>query len=173
MTDEVREDRPYLVRITIAGQAGWTLWFDGDPALLLAREGRVMLFSSPDALTAAIAKGPWTFSPASVVDFDAAAAWMASPDREVTTDGCDNALNALNMAIDVGATVGDHRLADLVASAALGDVYDAVTFGLTLLGDGSPYRDDPAAMIAAITPASAEAMGELVAMVSGHMHLEE
>ena len=88
-------------------------------------------------------------------------------------EACDRALKALNMAIDVGATVGDRRLAALVDSPALGAVHDALTFGQTLLGDGSPYRDDPAAMSAAVTPDAVAATSSLVSIVREHVELIE
>lgn len=186
-SDPSRDPVAWLVRLTLAGQTGWTLWFDGDPDALLARNGRVPVFGSLDALSTAIAREAGSFSPPAVagidapslrsvleappavVDFDGAAAWLSSPDREVTIEACDGALNALNMAIDVGATVGDCRLADLVESPALAGVHDALTFGLTLLGDGSPYRDDPAAMTTVITPESADAVASLISIVRGHL----
>jgi hypothetical protein len=189
--DEVAAPAAWLVRLSVGGRTGWTLWLDGDPDVLLARNGRVPLYNGPDALASAIRSEAGSFSPRdvsvldepslrailegppAVVDFDAAAAWFADPDREVTTQACDRALNALNMAIDVGATVGDRRLAALVDAPALGEVHDALTFGLTLLGDGSPYRDDPAAMSAAISPDAAAAATSLVSIVREHVDLIE
>lgn len=127
MIDEVPAVRPSLVCITIDGQTGWTFWFDGDPDVLLARDGRVMLFSTLDALSAATTNASMSFAPTAhapldgaslrsvlasepaVIDFDAIAAWFSNPGREVTVEACDRALNALNMAIDVGSTVGDRR----------------------------------------------------------------
>lgn len=73
------------------------------------------------------------------------------------------------MATDIGATAGDERLAALVESEALLPVFDALTSGLTLLGDGSPYRDNPDAMVSAITPEAAAAVARLVALAAGHV----
>jgi hypothetical protein len=89
--------------------------------------------------------------------------------RPATVEACGRALNALNMATDIGATAGDDRLAALIRSAALSPVFDALTFGLTLLGDGSRYRDDPEAMTSAITPEAAATVARLVEMAAEHI----
>ena len=73
------------------------------------------------------------------------------------------------MAIDVGATVGDDRLADLVSSPALGPVHDALTFGLTLLGDGSPFRNGPEAMASVVSGEAATTARALFAIVGDHL----
>ena len=55
--------------------------------------------------------------------------------------------------------------------AALLPVFDALTFGLTLLGDGSPYRDDPDSMTRAITPEAAAAVARLVGLAAAHVEV--
>jgi len=104
-----------------------------------------------------------------VIDFDGASAWFSSPDLDASVAACDQALNALNLAIDVGATVGDDRLADLVSSPALGPVHDALTFGLTLLGDGSPFRNGPEAMASVVSGEAATTARALFAIVGDHL----
>ena len=175
------------VRLTGAGIHGWTLWFSGDTDLVLGRDGRVPLFASPEALAAAVAAEPDAFTPpvgteldpvalrqvlattAAVYDLDAVSWWLARPDREADMASCEQALNAINMATDIGATAGDERLAALFQSDALTGAYDALTFGQTLLGDGSPFRDDPAAMAAAITPEAADAAVRLLVLAASHV----
>jgi len=175
------------VRLTGAGIVGWSLWFSGDTDLVLGRHGRVPLFTSPEALAAALAAEPDAFAPpaaarlepvalgqvlaapAADFDLDAASAWFARSDRGADPASCEQALNAINMAADIGATVGDARLAALFMSDALTPAHDALTFGQTLLGDGSPLRDDPAAMAAAITPEAAGAAVRLLALATSHI----
>lgn len=175
------------VRLVAGGVDGWSLWCSGEPDLLLARDKRVQVFDSRESLVAALTSAGTDLTPATAVDLDAdtarlvvgapattfdldaAAQWFARPDREVSLSTCDLALSAINMATDIGATAGEERLAALVASEDLSAIVDAFTFGLTLLGDGSPYRDDPVAMVGAITPRSAEAVARLVRLASGHV----
>jgi hypothetical protein len=181
------ETRVWPVRVVADGVEGFTLWFEGDTDLLLTREGRIALFSSPDALADEVAGDPDVFSPSrlaaplpdqlrlmaaappSVFDLDRARAWLGSPDRERTVEACDLVLNALNMASDVGASVGDARIAEAFASDALTPLHDALTFGLTLLGNGGPLRDNPDAMTEAITPASAAAAIGLLDLAAQHL----
>jgi len=47
--------------------------------------------------------------------------------------------------------------------------FDALTLGLMLLGHGSPYRDNPDAMVSAITPEAAAAVARLVEPAAGHI----
>jgi hypothetical protein len=82
---------------------------------------------------------------------------------------CEHALNAINMATDIGATVGDERLAALFMSDALTSAHDALTFGLTLLGDDSPYHENPTAIAAAITPEAADVAVRLLALAASHV----
>ncbi len=177
------------VRITAAGIHGWSLWFDGDPDLLLVRGGVIPLFPSPDALVAALASEPEAYLPPAVTqldpaslegilaakaatfDLDAASAWFARPDREADQSSCAQALNAINLAADIGASVNDADLAALYGSEALTPAHDALTFGQTVLGDGGPYRDDPAAMVAAITPEAADAAVRLLALATAHIEI--
>jgi hypothetical protein len=172
------------VLLTCAGVHGWSLWFSGDRDLLLGRNGRVPLFASPEA---ALAVEPDAFTPpaaasldraalrqilaapAAACDLDAASAWLARPDREADMTSCEQALNAIDLATDIGATAGDEALASLFLSDGLTVVHDALTFGQTLLGDGSPFRDDPAAMAAAITPEAADAAVRLLALAASHV----
>ena len=175
------------VRLVVGGVAGWSLWHSADTDLLLARAGRVQLFGSPEAMLEALGGPEAGFTPPAVVDLgaemlrriaaspattfdlDAAAAWFADEDRAATIVDCDRALDAINMATDIGATAGDDRLAALVESDALLPAFDALTFGLTFLGDGSPYRNDPDAMVGAITPEAARAAVELFALAAAHV----
>jgi hypothetical protein len=175
------------VRFTAAGATGWSLWFGGEIDVLLGRRGVVPLFPSPEALAAALAAEPDAFSPpvaarlspsalalvlassTAECDLDAASAWFARPDREADTSSCEQALNAINMAADIGATAGDADIAALFRSDALTPAHDALTFGQTLLGDSSPFRGDPAAMAAAITPEAAAAAVRLLALAAPHV----
>ena len=175
------------VRLVVGGIAGWSLWCSDDVDMLLARGGRVQVFRSPDALLAALAASRDGFTPAAAValdldtlrvvatapaatcNLDAAAAWFARADRSATMEDCKAALDAINMATDIGATAGDARLAERVESDDLLPVFDVLTFGQTLLGDGSPYRDNPEAMVSAITPESAMAVARLMQLASGHI----
>jgi hypothetical protein len=186
-TDPCESAGVWPVWLAAGGVEGLTLWCSGDPDLLLARDKRVQVFGSREALLTALTSPTTGLTPVTAVsldpdtarlvvaadaatfDLDAAATWFAQPDREVSVPACDLALNAINMATDIGATAGDERLAALVASADLSPIVDVLTFGLTLLGDGSPYRDDPVAMVSAITPESAEAVAQLVQFASGHV----
>jgi hypothetical protein len=175
------------VRLTVGGVTGWSLWCAGDTDVLLARGGRVQLFPSPDAMLEALAAPEDDFTPLAVVglgpdvlrrvatvpaastNLDAAAAWFSRPDRPRTVGDCDRALTAINMATDIGATAGDPRLAEVVESDDLLPVVDVLTLGLTLLGDGSPYRDNPEAMVGVITPEAAAAVARLVELAAGHI----
>jgi hypothetical protein len=124
------------VRLTAGGVHGWSLWFSGERDVLLARGGRIPLFASPDALLAAVSTTPEAFTmqgaprlgsvelrqvldahPASF-DLDAAAEWFARPEREADMAACERALNAINMATDIGATTGDDGISALITSDA-------------------------------------------------------
>jgi hypothetical protein len=175
------------VRLVAGGIEGWSLWCSGEPDLLLARHGRVQVFDSREALLAALASPDGALTPATAIgldadtarlvvaapattfDLDATAAWFSRQDRPASVEDCDKALNAINMATDIGATAGDDRLEALVASEDLSQVVDALTFGLTLLGDGGPYRNDPGAMTSGISPESAAAVARLVLLAAGHI----
>lgn len=175
------------VHLTGGGIHGWSLWFSGRTDFLLGRAGRIPLFTSPEALADALAEEPGAFTPPAAADLEpsalrqvlaapaaafdlvAASAWFARHDREANASACDQALNAINMAADIGATVGDERVAALFLSDAITAAHDALTFGQTLLGDGSPFRDDLAAMASAITPQAADAAVRLLALAASHL----
>jgi hypothetical protein len=164
------------VRITVGGKTGLTLWFVGETDLLLSKGGRVQLFATSDELRAALISDRGSFAPDSAskldgaaidallaappeyLDMDAAAAWLKKPDPGLGLEGCDSTLNAMNMAFDVAVTVGDPNMRDLFGSGALGRALDVLTFGLTLLGEGTELHRDPVAICAAVSPdAGAEA----------------
>ena len=175
------------VRLVVGGVAGWSLWCSGDTDLLLARDGRVQVFGNADDMVAAVRAPDAILSPANLgaldsdvlesiaavspatFDLDGAAHWFSRTDRPVTVEDCDKALNAINMATNIGATAGDDRHAALVESEALLPVFDALTYGLTLLGDRSPYRNNPGAMVSVITPEAADAVARLVVLAAGHV----
>jgi hypothetical protein len=177
------------VRLVVGGMSGWTLWCSGDTDVLLACGGHVPLVDGPEAILAALTSSDLAFTPstvtdlhvgllsmilaapAAIVDLDIAADWFSRPDRPATIEDCDNALSAINMADDIGATVGDDRIVALVRSDALSDVLDSMTFGLTLLGEGSQYHQNPAAMTRVITPQAAAAVALLVQLATGHINV--
>lgn len=181
---ETLEVWPVLMRVD--GLQGWSLWSSGDTDLLLARDRRVQLFPTSEALVTAITSDPDAYTPPAVrleaatlqqitegnperYDLDAAVDWLARPDRELTIEACQDTLSAINLATDIGATAGDNRPTEIAVSDALEGVLDALTFGLTLLGDGSPYRNNPAAMAGTITPAAVDAARRLVAIAALHI----
>jgi hypothetical protein len=174
------------VRLIVGGISGWSLWCSGETDVLLARGGRVQLFPSAEALVAAVLAEPDAYTPAAVrldgetlreivadppavLDLDSTPAWFAKQDREATMAACEAALNALNMATDICATAGDGRFVDILSSDGLSKSHDALTFGQTLLGDGRPYRNNPAAMTSVITPEAATAARELITLAASHV----
>jgi hypothetical protein len=171
------------VRVGIGGMAGCSLWCSGEPDALLARNGQVQLFPSTAALASAVTAKPADYEPvaarldadtlgrvlqftAGVFDLDAAVDWLARSDREETIEACRRTLDAINLATDIGTTSADDRPAQIAAGPELSATLDALTYGLTMLGDGSPYRDNPAAMTSAITSEAAAAARRLVAIAA-------
>ncbi len=171
--------------LVVGGVSGSSLWCSGDRDVLLARDGRVQVFATRAGLLAGVIEPGAGLTPPAVTlldretlrrvveapaatfDLDAAAAWYSNPGRPATIEDCDSALDALNMATDIAATAGDEGLAGLMASDALRAAHDALTFGLTLLGDGGPFRNDPVAMTAAITADAAAA--RVLALAASHV----
>lgn len=181
---ETLEVWPVLLRVD--GQQGWSLWSSGDTDLLLARDRRVQLFRTSEALVTAVTSEPNAYTPPAVrldaqtlqlitqgnpdlYDLDAAVDWLARPDRELTIEACQRTLDALNLATDIGAAAGDDRPTEIAASHELEGLLDALTYGLTLLGDGSAYRNNPSAMAGTITPAAVDAARRLVAIAALHI----
>ena len=109
--------------------------------------------------------------PAAAVDFDATEAWFAGPERDISMEACDRALTALNMAVDIGATAGDTSLAAIIASPALAGVHDSLTFGLTILGDGGPFRYDAHAMIDVLSQHATAGVRQLFAIARSHVEV--
>lgn len=168
---------------------GISLWCSGDIELLLAKGRRVQLFANPDNMLAALMSSKHDHTPPAVTDLDAktlrnvinapldtddldaAGDWFRRPDRSVTLEACNDALNALNMATDIGVTAGDERVAEIVASDVFDRIHEALTFGVTILGEGSPFYRDPATMVEAITPKTVAAVSELVALAATNVEV--
>lgn len=177
------------LRLTVGGVAGWTLWFGGSIDVLLARHRRVQLFATLEALRAAVISKGGEFTPERVTgitasdldallatparpnDLDAAAAWFALPDAASTLEDCSRALDAMNMATDIGATAGDQRFAHLAASEPLCGILDVLTYGLTFIGNDSPFHRDPGAMVRAMTSDARAVAARLVALAAEHVEV--
>lgn len=155
--------------------------------MLLAKAGRIPLFDSRNDLLTELILGAADYqpervagidvqiltqivqAPASTFDLDAAAAWLRQPDRKASLHDANVALEAMNLADDIGVTLEDERIREVFQSLALDDVHDALTLGLTFIGEGSPFYRDPVAISQAISDEGAEAALRLISLASEYI----
>jgi hypothetical protein len=171
---DLRPDVPaqleaWPIRIAARGVSGYTLWVQGDPDRLLTIGGALVLFASPAGLHRAAQAGAvkptaiaeatepelWRIVhiPAVDYDLDEALRWFGAEDRDTSVDACAAALDCLNLATDIAATVSGGGAVPEI-SDALACAREALTFRTTFLGEGTTHQRDASEVERALTPSA-------------------
>jgi hypothetical protein len=188
--DISEELQVWPLHVTVGGESGWTLYFSAEINVLLARNGRVQLFRTPDQMRGALLGRSADFqpdrasdldsatlellleAPSATIDLDAAAEWLRRSDRPASLEAADAALRAINLADDIGATVSDGGIRELFLSPALDQTHDALTFGLSIIGEGSPFHKDASAITRAIEDDGAAAAVQLLTLAQARIEFD-